>query len=181
VLPPGLALFTSQPFGSPNFPTLAGQPTTPGTYAYTLRAIDSAAPFSSADHTFTFRVAPMQMVSPLVEFPNGVEFVTAQVGVPFSLALKMAGGTPPYTFTYELSALNLDMLPPGFNASASGLISGTTGSTGAFGFLVTVHDSAGNTYATRYALPVTNASGLEVITGPLFGGRLVGRRHSSWA
>jgi large repetitive protein len=65
-LPPGVALLTGPPFASPNSPALAGQPTMPGTYTYTLRATDTVAPFSFADHTFTFRVAPMQMVSPPV-------------------------------------------------------------------------------------------------------------------
>lgn len=167
-LPPGLSLYSgtsisayssSQTVG---LTYIQGQPTTAGPYSFDLIATDATG--AQMRRTFTLNVMPMAII--------GGSLRTPVTGVAYSEQLTAAGGTPPYTFTYGLLGINTNMFPPGITATPSGLISGTTSSTGSFGFTVTAQDSAGHTFTTTYSYIVTNALGLEVTTAPLFGARL---------
>jgi len=167
-LPPGLSLLAGTSLSAYSsgqtvgVTYLVGIPSTVGSYSFDLIATDSAG--TPLRRTYTVNVRPMAIVSG--------SLTTVTTGVAYAQQLTAVGGTPPYTFTYGQSSLTTDMLPPGFTASASGLISGATTSTGSFGFTATANDSAGHTFTTTYSLTVTNASGLYVSTGPLFGVRL---------
>ena len=48
----------------PNAEYLIGEPTVPGTFVFTLRATDTANSSNFADHTFTFRASPVDVVLP---------------------------------------------------------------------------------------------------------------------
>src|SRR6185295_5691265 len=67
MLPPGVVLVPGSALGVASTTLVGGPPTSPGTYTYTLRASDIANPSNFADHSFTYRVAPMQVVSPPLE------------------------------------------------------------------------------------------------------------------
>jgi hypothetical protein len=162
ILPPGLNLNSgaSLSFYSANQTVgvtyLEGSPTTAGVYTFDLIATDSTG--ATLRRTFTLNVSPIAILTSNLK--------TATIGVAYAAQLQGVGGTPPYTFTYDSAGIGVDMLPPGFTASASGLISGTTTSTGNFSSYVTVHDSASHTYRFTYSLDVVNASGLEVASTP---------------
>ena len=136
-LPPGMSIGSN---GSS--PALIGQPTSPGTYTYTVRATDQANSSNFADRVFTAVVSSMQMVSaPKV---SAVALISpwmppAQVGAPYSFTFKVAGGTPPYTFT-ESPFLPV---PLGLTLSSSGVLSGTPLQAGIYTFTPLVTDAGG--------------------------------------
>jgi hypothetical protein len=136
VLPPGTALM---PDFNPGTTRLAGQPTVPGTYIYTLRATDTANG-NSADHQFTFRVSPMQVVSPAIRF-QAPDLPSGNVGSPYSFTFKVAGGTPLYTF----SESPFSPLPSGLTLSPAGVLSGTPLEVGNFTITPIISDSASRT------------------------------------
>src|SRR5205823_7415579 len=127
-LPPGVT------FTSPTL--LQGAPSVPGTYVFTLRATDNANPANFADHVFTFRVSPMQVVSPPVVAFSFHALPSGQVSVPYSFTFKVAGGTPPYTFIES----PFSPLPPGLTLSASGVLSGTPGTSGLYAIAPIISD-----------------------------------------
>jgi hypothetical protein len=153
-LPPGLALFTEAEFGELDFgqTMLAGQATTPGTYTYTLRATDVANPSRTADHTFTIRVAPMQIVSPTAFF-SSAELPGGNVGEAYSAAIRMAGGTAPYSF----SVSPFNPLPPGLALSSTGVLSGTPTASGNYNLAPIITDANGYTLASNVLLTVAPA------------------------
>ena len=60
-LPTGMSLVPAGVLSS-STSFLAGAPSTPGNYTFTLRATDNANTSSSADRLYSLRVAPMQFV-----------------------------------------------------------------------------------------------------------------------
>src|SRR6187401_389382 len=109
-------------------------------FTFTLRATDNANAANVADHTFTFRAAPMQVVSPATEAYIPVDLPPGRVNVPYSFALKVAGGTAPYTFVESPFA----PLIPGLTLSSDGILSGTPQTTGLFSVVPIISDAAGN-------------------------------------
>ncbi len=168
-LPPGLNLVYGTTFASysPGANTvgigyLKGAPTTVGAYTFDIIMTDSNG--TQLRRTFTMNVTPVAIAI------GNLRAVTT--GVAYSEQLTGLGGTPPYTFTYAPTDQFTDMfpqpaLPAGtscLTASSSGLISGTCATTGSFGFLATVHDSAGHAYTTSYFYNVTTPAGLYITT-----------------
>jgi hypothetical protein len=149
--PPGVGLFTSATLPVLNFneTLLGGQPTAAGTFTYTLRATNAANSADSADHTFTMSVEVMDFVSPPPFLGNNSDLPSGHVGVAYSTALKVAGGTPPYTFTSPTP------LPAGLLLSPDGVLSGSPLSIGAFAISPVVTDSVGETLFRTLILFVT--------------------------
>jgi len=149
-LPPGLSLVPGASLSPTDFPAnstvLAGSPTTPGLYTFTLRATDSTTPTPNVGfRTLTMRVSPMQVF--------GTLWSDARAGVPFSISLIPAGGTPPHTFV--LAPFNY--LPAGVTLSPTGVLSGSTSLTGSFGFTFTVTEAGGATFTISTTLRVLPA------------------------
>ncbi len=159
-MPAGMALVSGAEVIGAGTTLLAGQPTTPGTYVYVLRATDTANALNYADHQFTLRVSPMQLVTPpvaltgvaLIELPSG------QVGVALTpFTLKVAGGTPPYTFVQSSFA----PLPPGVTLSTAGVLSGVPQQAGVFVVAPIVTDAAMRTVNSAGVNLIVTAAGVS--------------------
>jgi large repetitive protein len=141
-LPPGLSLQPGSNFGTTGT-VLVGQSTTPGVYVYTLRATDNSSSGNSADHQFTMRISPMQVVAPKEHSSGYNARAAGAVGSPYGpFTFEIAGGVPPYSFTES----PFTPLPQGIALSAAGVLSGTPTQGGSFSVAPIVTDSAGNTY-----------------------------------
>lgn len=130
-LPPGVTVLPSG--------TLSGAPTVAGTYTFSLRAVDTVNPAVSADRTVTYRVSPMQPVSPADAIFNVIALPAGQVNSPYSFTFRVAGGTPPYSITES----PFNPLPPGLTFNGLTL-SGTPQVVGSFTIAPIISDAAGN-------------------------------------
>jgi hypothetical protein len=157
-LPPGISLAQNTP--SAGLTALTGRATAPGTYVFTLRAAQPSNPSNFVEREFTYRVVPMQIVSPPVEL---IEFdlPSAQIGQPYSTTIKLAGGTPPYTFTQN----PLLPLPAGLSLSSTGVLSGTPQQRGFQTIAFDVTDAAGHTATSQQVALTITPSG---VPAPLF-------------
>ncbi len=140
-LPAGQSLVSGSVLGAPASSTyVVGQATTPGVYVATLRATDNANASNFADHRFTARISPMELVVPVPESLAFHALPVAHVGTPFSFTYKVAGGTPPYTFAESPYV----PLPAGLTLSPGGVLSGTPLAIGNYSISLLVTDSVGN-------------------------------------
>jgi hypothetical protein len=137
-LPPGLSL---------NGDALAGRPTTAGTYVFRLRGNDDVTPSQFAEREFTMRIVPMQVVAPAVQLDLEGRSVLprAKVGTPYSFTFKVAGGTPPYTFSNN-PLFPTGFAPLGLTLSSAGVLSGTPTKSGTVFPQFVVTDSAGHEF-----------------------------------
>ena len=148
-LPPGINLSASG--------LVSGTATTPGSYAVTIKAADSASPADVATQSYTLNVS----VTPLTEqfvmpAPDGV------VGQAYSIASPLAvnGGTPPYVWTAT-------GLPAGLSISAStGQIAGTPTVANTNGSSVTVNATDAATPAESVAYTTTIRVGNPIVISP---------------
>jgi hypothetical protein len=135
VLPPGLTLTTNTQNGGTQPPTtgeIAGIPTTPGTYTFTVMVHDSSIPEQFASQTITIIIVnPTPLVITTTSLANGV---TAQG---YSEPVQASGGVAPLTWS-----LSGGLLPPGLVLNpTNGVISGTPQRIGTSTFSITVKDS----------------------------------------
>ena len=142
--------------GCINGAALAGQPSVPGTYTFTMRATDKNNAANFVEHIFTWRVSPMQIVSPPVGAFVAPNMPAGHVGVPYNTTMKMAGGVPPYHFVQSPFV----PLPPGITISDNGVVSGTPTSGGSFFIAPVITDSATPTPN------VLNGPGLLLVVTP---------------
>ena len=132
-LPPGLALSGAG--------ILAGTPTAPGAFSFTVTATDAGGCTGVA--TYTVTVCAVVTLSPAA-LADGAR------GTAYSQALTATGGTGPYAFAVSGS------LPPGLALSSGGVLSGTPTQSGTFPFAVTATDVTGCTGRRTYDLRVTD-------------------------
>ena len=111
--------------------TIAGIPTTGGSYTFTVKVTDMAG--ASAVATLSLNVAaPAVTITTASPLPSGMVNVQYPIQV-----LSASGGNAPYTFTVAANSL-----PAGLTLSPGGAISGTPTVTGTFQLAVTVSDSS---------------------------------------
>lgn len=112
--------------------TISGVPATVGTSQVTVTVSDDAGQVETA--SFTIVVDPLD-----ITFVGGGPTITLAGGVvaaPYSQALQVTGGLPPYTFSV------VGDLPPGLALNSStGVVSGTPTTPGTYSFSVGVSDS----------------------------------------
>ena len=132
-LPPGLVLAASG--------LLAGTPSVPGTFAFTVGVRDSRGCPGSRAYEVTIVCSPLA-VRPAT-LPSGV------TGVAYSQALAAPTGRAPFTFS-----LAAGTLPAGLSLTAAGVLSGTPTGSGISVFTVAVADSNGCEGSRGYTLPV---------------------------
>jgi uncharacterized protein YhjY with autotransporter beta-barrel domain len=147
-LPTGLSL-------NPATGAIAGTPSAPGTFGFTIQATDTNANTGSRGYTVQIVLAPLT-VSPAT-LPAGTQ------NVAYSQTIGASGGTAPYTF-----AITSGALPPGLSLDPnSGVLSGTPTLGGAYTFTVQATDSTPNTGARSYTLNVgTNSLTVNPATLP---------------
>ena len=122
--------------------TITGTPTTPGSYTVTVKATDSSSPEATVTGPVTITVNAATSTLKLSSPPN------ATVGVPYTGAIGVSGGTAPYS-----CSLVSGTLPAGLSLGAGCTVSGTPSTVGSS--TVTIH-------ATDSAMPTANT-----VTGPV--------------
>jgi Putative Ig domain len=135
-LPPGLTLAT--------LGLLAGIPTTPGVFTFTVTAIDSVGDMYPKAVTIVINPA---LVIATTTLANGI------AGAAYSQTIGTTGGTTPITFSVPASSL-----PPGLTLSSAGILTGTPTGAGTFVFTVTASDAAGASVSRSYTLNIAPAS-----------------------
>ena len=131
VLPGGLNLAASG--------AITGTPTTAGNTTFTAKVTDSSG--NSLSSPFTITIVSSNTVSLITPnpLPNGA------VGVLYYYAINVAGGTPPYFYS-----ITGGQLPPGITFdSTNGTFTGTPAQKGAFGLVLNVTDSGGESVGTE--------------------------------
>lgn len=133
---------------------ITGTPTRAGTYPVTVTVVDS---FNLTDQvTFSWTIfAPPSVTNPGAQ--------STRTGTAVSLAMAAGGGLAPLAWT-------ANGLPAGLTVNAAtGLISGTPGTTGMHSVTITVTDRSGATDSVSFAWAVTatSYSSLVLADGPL--------------
>jgi uncharacterized protein (TIGR03437 family) len=122
---------------------IAGIPTSPGTFSFTVRMSDSSA--TSITQTFKLTIAGALSIVTASPLPP------ARVGVPYSQTLIASGGTLPYSWSLSAGS----SLPAGLTMSPLGVITGTPTTAGMTSFTVSMYDHAGVTVTQSLSLTVT--------------------------
>jgi uncharacterized protein (TIGR03437 family) len=154
-LPPGISIVGS---------ALAGAPTAPASYNFTLQLTDSAVPFPATTYqAFKLTIYPTGSTALAITLSPS-PLPSGQVATAYNHTLTASGGTPPYAW----SAVGL---PPGIVLSAAGVLSGAPASAGLTGPLAAAQVS--NT-AMLVTVPVTDFANPGVlrmaVTTPTPGG-----------
>ena len=120
-IPPGLNLDSTTG-------VISGDPTTPGTYSFSVTATDMTGAAYTENYTVVINQPPMITTASLSDWT---------VNEPgYSQTIGTTGGTSPLTFSSS------GTLPPGLTLTTSGVVSGTPTHTGSYGFTVMATDMA---------------------------------------
>jgi hypothetical protein len=140
--------------GTPANADVAGSP-----YSFTAKVTDGAGNIGSQAYMLTVALAPVTITTASLN--------TATVGAAFSQQLAATGGNG--TYTWSVPAANL---PPTFNLSSGGLLTGnpTTTSGSPFMFTVEAMSGAATPGMKQYTLTVNPAAIVITTTSPLPGG-----------
>jgi hypothetical protein len=136
-LPSGLTL---SPAGH-----IDGVPSMAGSSSFTARVRDARG--DVRDQSCVVRVD-----APVLEVQTPCPLPGATAGQSYSHRLAVAGGTAPYSWSV------IGSLPPGLSLTGEGLLSGSAGGSGSFGFRFLVSDAGGRSVAIGCTLPVDRAA-----------------------
>src|SRR5450755_2186355 len=131
LLPAGLNLSTNG--------AITGIPTAAGTYAFTVKVVDSLG--ATATRQFTIVVAVGLTITTPATLPN------ATVGIAYTYLLLASGGTAPYTWTNPQGSP-----PTGISLGSNGSLTGVPTVAGTFNFKVQVTDSLGHQASQQISL-----------------------------
>jgi len=139
---------------------VTGIPTTAGTSTFTVHATDASNPSVSGTGLITIVIHPASAVLVVASPP------TATLGVPYSGAIPVTGGTAPYH-----CVLVAGTMPAGLTLGANCVISGTPLATGTTSVSVTVTDSANppNTKTAPITITVQGTLITLTLTAPPVG------------
>ncbi len=144
--------------------TISGNPTTGGTFNFTVQVTDSLS--STTTKVFTLAIASGLAITNAPALPSD------SVGVAYAQTLTASGGTTPYTWS-----ISAGTLPGGLSlSSVSGAIVGTPTGAGNFAFTVQVTDSASITTSKAFTLAI--ASGLTISNAPTLPNGTAGTAYS---
>jgi len=136
-LPAGLSLASNG--------NLTGTPASAGTYNFNVRATDANGCFGQRAYTLIINPACSLITI------NPATLPVAQVGLPYSQTFSASGGTAPYLFGTNISAL-----PPGLSLATNGALSGAPTTAGSYSFIVRGNDANGCFGERSYTLVVNN-------------------------
>jgi len=152
-LPPGLTLL-------PLNGTIAGTPTTAGTYSAAFQVTDAKQKFARATLSITISDSSSPLRILTTSLPRGT------IGVLYGTTLQASGGVQPYTWT-RIAGL----LPIGLTLNRNGTIGGTPVANGTWGFTVQVADSGSPQQHITSTLSITVAPApLHITTTELSSG-----------
>jgi hypothetical protein len=129
--------------------TIAGTPTTPGTWSFTNSVTDAALHYVSQTFTLDITLGPLTITSPAT-------LPSAAAGAAYSLTLAASGGAPPYAWQVISGTW-----PAGLSISSAGVISGTPAVAGTYVFSAQVTDSASESARQSFSLTVAAAGSLS--------------------
>jgi hypothetical protein len=156
-LPPGVTLAESTG-------QIAGTPTEPGTFSFTVQVADSATTPKTASVALTITVQP---ASPLSLTTTSIS--PGEQGAYYDESLEAQGGVAPYTWTISAGAL-----PDGLSLDpSSGTIYGDPTSYGTYSFTVQVNDSsspASEASTRKLSIKIAPAPPLSVSAASLSAG-----------
>ncbi|ACO33900.1 Ig domain protein [Acidobacterium capsulatum ATCC 51196] len=136
--------------------TVSGTPTTAGASTVQVKVTDSSSPAMTTSGPETITIAPANLVLTTSALPNGT------VGVAYSAAIGVSGGTSPYS-----CAITSGTLPAGLTLSGC-TVSGTPTTAGASTVTVKVNDSSSPAMTTSGPETITIApANLALTTGTL--------------
>ncbi len=138
-VPPGLILDDSG--------VLRGQPTTAGSYTFSVVVTDADGLNSSSTFTVLIKPQPLSITTP-------APLASVATGSPISIKFAALGGVPPYTFS------STGTLPPGTSLAADGTLSGTPTTPGTYGFSIVVNDSVQSQPGSRNFSLTVNTTAL---------------------
>jgi hypothetical protein len=142
-LPPGLSLIS---FVTANSFKIAGTPSTPGTFNFTLQVTDTNKCIATQTYSIVINCANITL-SPST-LANGQE------GLQYSQTITAIGGRAPYAFSRVSGNL-----PPGLNLLASGALTGSPTVAGTYNFTVQARDLNSCTGSRSYTVVITGGSG----------------------
>jgi phospholipase C len=120
---------------SPSTGVMAGTPAAPGTFAFSIEAVDSTGTANAQNCKLTIAPSPVTL---------GCGSAVGEMGVTYSSSLPAAGGVPPYTFSITSGSL-----PPGLSLNtSSGAVAGIPLAAGSYPFTAQVVDSTHTTGGT---------------------------------
>ncbi len=123
-LPPGLTFVGDD---------LSGNPTTAGTFDFTITATDSTGAGYSGSQAYSLTIAAPSIALTPASLPG------ATAGTAYSASLGASGGVTPYSYQVASGS----DLPPGLTLSAAGVLSGTPTAAGTFESAIEAVDSLG--------------------------------------
>jgi hypothetical protein len=147
-LPTGLALDSSTG-------RLAGTPTQPGGFPYTIQVTDSSSPAQTDSAQ-----GILDLAFQLKLFTN---LANAYINTTYNSSFGANGGTFPYTF-----AITSGSLPPGLNFFPNGLVQGTPTQIGSSTFIVQVTDSGTPPYVVSQSVTMNvTPTPLQLFVNPI--------------
>jgi Putative Ig domain len=136
-LPPGLSLSTGG--------VLSGNPTTSGTYSFTVQVFDRFNAPGSRSYSVTVAAASVISITPTT-------ITGLRVGFSYSRQFTASGGTAPYLWTSSGS------IPAGLLFNSSGLLSGTPTTQTSYNFNIIATDASPGAYSRTNNYNVTVAA-----------------------
>jgi hypothetical protein len=133
--------------------TVSGTPTVAGAFSYTVKVTDADGNSTTAPSTGTIATAVALTATPSAD---------TAVGAPYSQVNTVSGGTAPYTY-----AISVGTVPAGTSLNtATGTVSGTPTTAGAFSYTVKVTDADGITATATTTGTIAGQIGLVATPSP---------------
>lgn len=141
-LPAGLVLTQGTPTA-----VVAGVPTAPGTFQFTISYVDASSASGSVDLQLTVLPAPPAFQFTTLYLPDAVQ------GQSYSQPISVIGGSAPYSWGVLFGSL-----PPNLNLGTSGspnnTLSGTAGTPGNYNFMIRCTDVNGDYCVRGYSFVI---------------------------
>ena len=141
---------------------LSGNPTTPGSYSFTVRVSDAAQQTGEATYALVIGSGATQLTISAFAPPAGVLYF------PYSLSLTATGGRQPYGWSIVQGPI-----PNGLRLDSNGVLNGLLLAPGTYRFTVRVTDANNSTAEATLGITVAGAARLAVASvGTSYAGRV---------